>query len=223
MPIKVLDDHGEGDATQIAKGVRWAVRHGAKIINLSLEFSSNVRAGDIPQLIDAIAYAYHRGALVVAASGNEGVRSVAYPARATDVVSVGSTTEHGCLSDFSNQGSGLDLVAPGGGPDAYLEDAGCQPQTDGRNISQLTLVGTHRDRFGFPTDYQGTSMAVPHVAATAALIIASGVLGLDPDPAAIERRLEKTARDLGPPGYDARYGYGLINAGAATDPAVPVS
>jgi serine protease len=81
----------------------------------------------------------------------------------------------------------------------------------------------HHTTFGIPSDYDGTSMAVPHVSATAALVVASGILGPDPSPDAVERRLETTARDLGPRGYDRRYGYGLIDAGAATDPAVPVS
>jgi serine protease len=223
LPVKVLDDSGEGDATEIARGVRYAARRGAQVINLSLEFSSDVHAKEIPQLLDAIAYAHRKGAIVIAASGNEATRSVAYPARASYVVSVGSTTEHGCLSDFSNQGSGLDIVAPGGGPDAYLDDPGCQPDAPtGRNISQLTLIGVHRDRFGIPGGYQGTSMAVPHVSAAAALVIASGILGPHPAPAVVERRLELTARELGPPGYDTRYGYGLVDAGKATDPAVPV-
>jgi serine protease len=69
------------------------------------------------------------------------------------------------------------------------------------------------------TNYYGTSMAAPHVSATAALIIASGVLGPHPTPAAVERRLEATARDLGPPGRDPVYGAGLVDAGAATAPA----
>jgi serine protease len=223
MPVKVLDDSGEGDAVVIARGVRFAAAHGAKIINLSLEFSSDVGFQQIPQLIDAIAEARRKGVIVVAASGNEADAAVAYPARNGKVLSVGSTTEHGCLSDFSNQGSGLDLVAPGGGGDAPLDDVGCAPNAKpGRNISQMTLIGIHRTKFGIPRGYQGTSMAVPHVSATAALVIASGVLGADPTPDAVERRLETTARDLGPVGYDTRYGYGLINAAAATDPAVPV-
>ena len=223
MPIKVLDDAGEGDAAVIAKGVRYATAHGAKVINLSLEFSSDVGWQQIPQLIDAIAEARRKGAVVVAASGNEADTAVAYPARNGNVLSVGATTEHACLSDFSNQGSGLDLVAPGGGPDAPLEDPGCVQGQAGRNIAQMTLVGVHRTKFGIPRGYQGTSMAVPHVSATAALVIASGVLGPDPTPDAVERRLETTARDLGPVGYDTRYGYGLVNAAAATDSAIPVS
>jgi serine protease len=224
MPVKVLDDTGEGDALVIARGVRFAVAHGAKVINLSLEFSSDVGFQQIPQLIDAIAEARDKGVIVVAASGNEGDPTVAYPARNGKVLSVGSTTEHGCLSNFSNQGTGLDLVAPGGGKDAKLDDLGCAPKgKTGRDIAQMTLIGIHRTKFGIPRGYRGTSMAVPHVSATAALVIASGVLGADPTPDAVERRLEMTARDLGPVGYDTRYGYGLINAAAATDPTVPVT
>src|SRR5438128_1023488 len=119
-PGRVLDARGEGDSSTIAKGVRFAAKHGAQIINLSLEFSSDVTASQIPSLIKAIHYAHSKGALVVAASGNEAYTAVAYPARATFVLSVGATTEHGCLADYSNQGRGLDLVAPGGGADAVL-------------------------------------------------------------------------------------------------------
>jgi serine protease len=222
MPVRVLDSQGEGDAATIADGVRFAAKRGAKIINLSLEFSSDVGASEIPELLSALDYAHRRGALVVAASGNEAHRAVAYPARAKDVVSVGATTIHGCLSDFSNDGRGLDMVAPGGGADAQLpDDVNCKPdQPPGPDVYQLTLIGTSVRRFGLPSGYEGTSMAVPHVSATAALIIASRVLGANPTPAALERRLKATATDLGPVGPDIRYGAGLINAGRATDPAI---
>jgi serine protease len=224
MPVKVLDDLGEGDAPVIAKGVRWAADHGAKIINMSLEFDSTVGRDQIPELIDAIAYARARGVLVVAASGNEGEDTVAYPARNDNVLSVGGTTEHGCLADYSNFGHGIDLVAPGGGEDAPLTDPGCAYHgKPGRNIAQMTLIGVHKDKIGIPHSYEGTSMAVPHVSATAALVVASGILGVNPSPAAIEHRLEATARDLGRRGYDKNYGWGLINAAAATDPNVPVT
>ncbi|WP_205695518.1 S8 family serine peptidase [Conexibacter sp. SYSU D00693] len=223
MPVRVLDDRGEGDAATIAKGVRYAARRGAQVINLSLEFSADVRPRDIPQLLDAIDYAHGRGAVIVGASGNE-ADAVAYPARAAPVISVGSTTEHGCLSDFSNRGFGLDLVAPGGGPDELLAQPECRPRgRRGQNIAQITLVGKERRSFGIPGNYKGTSMAVPHVSAAAALVIASGVLGERPSPVAVERRLETTARDLGPTGRDRHYGAGLLDAGRATDPAVPVT
>jgi serine protease len=220
LPVRVLDDAGEGDASKIADGVRFAVRRGAQVINLSLEFSVDVRASDIPQLMEAIRFAKRRGVLVVGASGNEGYPAVAYPARSDSVLSVGATTERGCLADYSNGGRGLDLVAPGGGGDSDLgESAACKPNADpGRDIYQVTLEGLRRDRFGIPGGYEGTSMAAPHVSATAALVIASGVLGTTPSPDAIERHLEDTARDLGPAGDDRSYGAGLIDAAAATAP-----
>ena len=61
-------------------------------------------------------------------------------------------------------------------------------------------------------------MAVPHVSGTAALVIGSGVLGVNPSPEAIQQRIQSTARDVGPPGYDMTYGYGLLDAAAATAP-----
>lgn len=223
MPVRVLDDRGEGDAAVIARGVRFAAQHGADVINLSLEFSVDVRAGEIPELLDAISYAHRKGAVVVGASGNEAYPIVAYPAKAHYVISVGATTEHGCLSDFSNIGTGLDVVAPGGGADAALEnEPNCRPDAAaGRDIYQVTLEGRDRRRFGIPGDYEGTSMATPHVAAIAALVIASGVVGQDPKPAVVERRIIQTARDLGAPGYDRRYGFGLVDAAAATRPGPP--
>ena len=222
MPVRVLDDHGEGDASDIAAGVRFAVRHGAQVINLSLEFSTDVTASEIPELVDALTYAHRHGAFLVGASGNEAHRSVAYPARARYVVSVGATTEHGCLSDFSNQGTGLDISAPGGGADAVIDtDPDCHPaDRPGRDIYQVTLQGNPNNRrFGIPGGYEGTSMAAPHVAAAAALVIATRVIGAHPTPGAIEQRLKETARDLGDPGPDTRYGAGLLDAAAATAPA----
>jgi len=221
MPVRVLDDKGEGDASDIADGVRFAARRGAQIINLSLEFSSDVTSSQIPELIDAIRYAHTKGAVIVGASGNEGHRAIAYPARASNVISVGATTEFGCVSDFSNVGNGLDIVAPGGGTDAPMpDDPNCQARS-GRDIFQVTLHGRRRDRFGIPSSYQGTSMAVPHVSGTAALVIAAKVLGERPTAAALEKHLKATSTDLGPPGADAHYGAGLLNAAAATAPPAP--
>jgi serine protease len=223
MPVRVLDSQGEGEASTIAEGVRYAVKHGAQVINLSLEFSSNVTAADIPELIEALRYARRRGVLVVAAAGNEAHTAIAYPARAPDVIAVGASTEHGCLADYSNDGSGLTLVAPGGGADANLPgDPNCLPEGPaGRDVFQVTFTGASPRRFGMPGGYEGTSMAAPHVAATAALIIASGVLGRHPTPAQIVARLRATARKLGGGGDEALYGAGLVDAAAATAPGGP--
>jgi serine protease len=215
MPIRVLDPCGYGSARTIARGIRWAARHGAKLINLSLEFDPQLRGTEIPDVLSAVRYARRRGALVIGAAGNESDSAgVAYPARARGVVSVGATTENGCLADYSNTGSGLDLVAPGGGDDAHVVGSRrCNGTGLGRSIFQMTFLGGPRRRFGFPGDYQGTSMAAPHVTGTAALVIASGVIGPNPSPQALVRRLERTARPLG---RRVDYGYGLVDAGRAT-------
>jgi serine protease len=219
LPVRVLDSENEGQASNIERGIRFAVRHEAKVINLSLEFDTSVRAAEIPGILEAIRDARRAGVIVVGASGNEGKRRVAYPARASSVLAVGATTENGCLADYSNGGTSLDIVAPGGGNDAVIPgDPNCKPlEEDGRDIVQIGYKrGTVR-RFALRKE-KGTSMAAPHVAAAAALVIATGVAGSDPSPSAVERRLKKTTRDLGTAGYDRRYGWGLVNAGAATAP-----
>ena len=219
MPIRVLDENGEGGAFEISRGIRYAAKHGADIVNLSLEFDPSITARQVPGIISAIRFAHRKGAVVVAAAGNESDASVAYPARARYAISVGATTEHLCQADYSNSGSGLDLVAPGGGNDADNADNPrdaqyCRPELTGRDIYQQTFVRSPRE-FGLPGGYQGTSMAAPHVSATAALVIAAGVIGKHPKPGRVASHLRRTARDLGPDGYDSRYGHGLVDAAAA--------
>jgi serine protease len=220
MPVRVLDYEGKGDVATIARGIRFATRHHAKVLNMSFEFDIGLTAAQIPDVISALRNASRKGSVLVAAAGNTEDTQVAYPARAKHTIAVGATTEHGCLAEYSNTGSGLDVVAPGGGADAAIDgDPDCRPLEDpGRDVYQYTFRGTSPRRFGLPGGYEGTSMAVPHVAATAALIVGAKVLGPDPAPEAIESRLETTARDLGAPGVDQYYGYGLLNAAAATGP-----
>ncbi|MFL5817176.1 MAG: S8 family serine peptidase [Conexibacter sp.] len=220
VPVRVLDAHGYGDATTIARGIRYAARHGAQVINMSLEFSTSVRDTEIPDILHAIRFAHHRGAVVVASAGNEGEATVAYPARAGLALSVGATTSSGCLADFSNDGVGLDLVAPGGGDDADISrDPNCRPGTQGSDVYQETYAHAPAT-FGLPSGFTGTSMAAPHVSAAAALVFASRVLGARPTPDQVVCRLKATARPLGLAGPNRIYGYGLVDAAAATSPAV---
>jgi len=220
MPVRVLDYEGKGDVATIARGIRFATRHHAKIVNMSFEFDIGLTAAQIPDVISALRSASRAGVVLVAAAGNTEDTQVAYPARAKHTVGVGATTEHGCLADYSNTGSGLDLVAPGGGADAAIDgDPNCRPLEDpGRDVYQYTFRGTSPRKFGLPPGYEGTSMAVPHVSGTAALVIGAKVLGDRPSPAAITQRLITTARPMGAPGYDSLYGWGLLDAGAATAP-----
>ncbi len=223
MPVRILDADGTGDAATISRGIRYAVAHGAQVINLSLEFSLDVTPDDIPDILSAVRYAHAHGVVVVAAAGNEGVEQIAYPARAPDVVSVGATTRDRCLADYSNAGGRLDLVAPGGDDDStVLTDPDCHPDRSLPDVYQMTFYDpSNPNHFGFPSGWRGTSMSAPHVAAAAAMVIASGVIGRRPAPDAILQRLEQTADPLGSGRPNQYYGYGLVDAGAATTPSPP--
>jgi len=219
MPLRVLDSEGAGDSAAIAKAIRFAARRRVDVINLSLEFELDVVASEIPEILAAIRFAHRRGAVIVAAAGNKFGRRVAYPARAGQVIAVGATTRNGCKSDYSNTGGDLDVVAPGGGidsdPRTGEELALCQPNDRGDWIYQQTFRGRSVRRFGLPPGYEGTSMSSPHVSAIAALVIATGKLGSDPSPGAVQNHLQATARDLGEPGFDPAYGHGLVDAARA--------
>jgi serine protease len=218
MPVRVLDRYGTGDAATIARGVRYAVRHHAAVINLSLEFTPDVSAADIPELISALRYAARHNVVVVGAAGNDYGDQVAYPARTASVISVGATTRDRCIAEYSNGGTRLDLVAPGGGPDKpELADPDCHPGRWLPPIYQMTFFSAHNPRrFGFPGGVEGTSMATPHVSAAAALVIASRVLGSHPSAEQVRVRLEQTAQPLGSGRPNLDYGWGLLDAGAAT-------
>lgn len=220
MPIRVLDANDEGNVLSIARGVRYAIRHKAHIINLSVDFPITARATDIPEVMVAIAEARKAGILVVSSSGNDGLREVALPARAASVLSVGGTTARGCRASYSNGGRALDIVAPGGGIDALstARTARCRPGEPGPPIAQVTLMRSGEpSSLGVPLDYLGTSMAAAHVTGVAAMVRASGILGRNPSPDLLAAYLVRSTRDLGTPGRDDHYGAGLIDAAKATD------
>jgi serine protease len=214
MPVRVLDKHGAGEADDIARGIRFAVAHGADVVNMSFNFGCGKR---VPSIDEELRRAYRAGVVAVASIGNLGAETcVSPPATGPRVIGVGGTTEGACLGSYSLTGAGIDVVAPGGGVPAI----GC-PSVSSRPIYQVTLKAGDTRRFGEPGSYVGTSMAAAHVSGLAAMVLASRVLGRLGDPAAtasrVLRRIANTARDLGLPAR--RQGAGLIDAARATDPS----
>lgn len=189
LPIKVLNKYGSGTNASVANGLYWAADKGAKIINLSL----GSRYGD-STIYNAIVYAYGKGCLIVCASGNDN-SAISYPAAySTQCVAVGATNFYGQKCSFSNYGSALDIVAPG------------------QNIVQQTLTSNQSlTSFSF-LSWAGTSMATPHVAATAALVWSKNTTFTRDQ---VQSALLKTTRDLGSTGFDNYYGNGLLDANAA--------
>ncbi len=179
---KVLNAAGSGTTSAVAQGIIHAADNGADIISLSLggaDYSSVQR--------EACQYAWDRGCILIAASGNSGTSSVLYPARLETVIAVGSLNTDSTKSSFSNYGSNQELMAPGSG----------------------ILSTLPRNQYGYKS---GTSMATPFVAGVAALVKSQNPRLTN---AEIRSVLTATADDLGTAGRDAVYGYGRVNASAA--------
>nr|MBA3748842.1 S8 family serine peptidase [Solirubrobacterales bacterium] len=227
LPVRVLDFEGRSDAATIARGVRYATKRGADVINLSLELFDAPPLEPRPRSVmssrtvrSALFAAREAGVVVVSATGNSFDLAVPGANHDTLAINVGGTTERGCVGSYSNHGPGLDVVAPGGGLDASLTgDPNCQPsQPAGRDISAVSFSAAAPRTFEMLPGFRGTSSAAPHVTGIVALVLASGVLGTDPTPGDVERHIERTSRDLGVPGRDRYYGWGLVDATAATKP-----
>src|SRR6476646_7864631 len=184
MPVRVLNRQGEGRASVIAKGIRFAVSHNADVINMSFNFECGKEP---PVMKEALRYAYRKGVVTVASAGNRfSEECVAPPATGPRVIGVGGTTQGGCIGDYSLAGKAVDLVAPGGG-----RPRGECPSLLVGSIYQVPFQdSTNPRRFGEPPTYAGTSMAAAHVSGVAAMVIASGVTGKQPSPEAIQRRLQ---------------------------------
>ncbi len=220
MPVRVLDRNGRGQATDIAQGIRFAVAHGAEVINMSFNFGCGKK---VPEVDEALREAYEHGVVTVASAGNLGSETcVSAPATGPRAIGVGGTTEGGCLGDYALPGKGVDLLAPGGGTPA----AGC-PSVSARPVYQVTLRAGSTRVFGIPGNYVGTSMAAAHVSAVAAMVLAADTYGgprFKPETGQgakirvkeVAEHLRKTARDLGLP--RSQQGAGLIDAAAATHP-----
>lgn len=186
LPLKVLDAEGEGDLYDVASAIMDAADLGADVINLSLGAELGDNQKKAPQtLVDAITYAMKKGALVVAAAGNESSNADRFvPASIAGVVTVSAIDSDRTLADFSNYGSSVDIAAPG-----------------------VDIISTYPG--GRYVHASGTSQATPFVSGVAALLKTK-----EPDLTVKELtdRLLATATDLGKTGRDSLYGYGLVNA-----------
>ncbi len=201
MPVKVLNSAGSGSLTAIANGINWAASHGAKVISMSLGGSVGSTT-----LSNAVVNAWNAGCVLCAATGNTGRSGVSYPARYTNCIAVGATRFDGARAGYSTFGTGIDVVAPGG-------DVGVDQNGDGfgDGILQQTFATGSPTVFAYYF-FQGTSMATPHVAAIAAMVIANRPAYTN---AQVRSAIETSCRDLGSSGYDTRFGNGLVNAAAA--------
>jgi type VII secretion-associated serine protease mycosin len=194
LPVRVLDKQNRyDDAMTVANGVRWAVDHGATVLNLSLGGTGSSEA-----LGEALDYALDKDVVVVACTGNvtpQAPTQVWYPAREPGVIAV---------AGLSRDDSG-DPLWPSSltGPQTVLT----APAAD--------LLGA---RPGGYWRVQGTSFASPLVAASAALIRSRWP---HMSAANVINRLIRTAQDQGPPGRDDRYGFGMVNPAAALTATVP--
>jgi subtilisin family serine protease len=198
MPVKVLDCKGSGGSLEVAEGIRYAVDHGARVINMSLGMScpQDSKEQCPPGLLtDAVAYAVSKGVVVVAASGNLGSGATPgaafWPAAYPGVIGVGATDSSDKVTSFSNSGYFVDVVAPG--------------------YSILSTYPRSLNAVGYAYE-SGTSMSTPFVSGLAALLLSANPSLSTTD---VTNDILLSARDLGTPGWDPAYGYGLIDAGAA--------
>ena len=190
MPVRVLGAGGGGTAAGVAAGINWAVANGADVINLSL--GGAVGAGVMQTAVENAAAA---GVIVVAATGNDG-GAVGFPAAYPDAIAVSATDKNMAVTSYSNTGAQVDIAAPGG--------------TSSKPIRQETGEGNDVGKYG-------TSMASPHVAAGAALLLSTGM-----DPADVEGQLTTWAIDIEAAGWDQDSGAGLMHIGlAVSDAASP--
>lgn len=223
MPIKVivslwdqvLRAPGPGTEDVVARGIRYAVDNGAKVINMSIGRTG----GGAPVAVEeAIRFAVSRGVFVVVSAGNS-FESGNTPNRLAEsapniagYVAVGAVGRNLERSYFSTTNVYVELAAPGGNQRAPFGTTGGILQQTIEQSSLHTYAGgpaTYRaprgDFFTFEF-FQGTSMAAPHVSGFAALLMQQGITS----PAAIEAAMKQYARDLGRAGVDTDYGSGLI-------------
>jgi serine protease len=231
MPVKVIDTDwdnifgspNQGTDETVARGVRYAADNGAKVINMSIG-----RTGPpSPVIEDAIKYAVGKGVFIAIAAGNDYLDGnptevlAEIASRVQGAVSVAAVDRASNRAPYSSVANWVELAAPGGSTQAtgFPGSQGLIYQqtldlTMGLCLAEPGACGT-RPSFDAPRfdmfnyfAFQGTSMAAPHVSGLAALLMQQGITS----PAAVEAALERFAKDLGDPGRDNSFGFGLIQA-----------
>jgi serine protease len=214
MPVKVLDQHGEGTFFEVAEGIDYAASYTeggerpVKVINMSLGtegYSEAVRR--------AVDRAYANGIVLAAAAGNTGEPGIDFPASLSNVIAVGAVDQRGERAQYSSTGPELELMGPGGDCDRddnndNFGDCVYQQMPDFEFVAE----GIYTEFC--PCGLDGTSMATPHVSAAAALLFSQGIT----NPDEVRAALQQTARKIGGAPEDGRndtVGYGLMQPAAA--------
>ncbi len=190
LAVRVLNERGEATSLEVAAGIRYAADRGAKVISLSVG-----GYGTDKTLQDAVSYAQGKGALLIAAAGNDNRDDLFYPAAYGGVIGVAATDANDARASFSNYGSYVDVAAPG--VNVY---------------STMPTYRFYKQGSGYKQNYDymsGTSMAAPHVSGLAALLWSWRPSATADQIAAM---IVNGAQDLGTPGWDPYYGYGRIDA-----------
>jgi serine protease len=190
-----------GYSSDVANGIKWAANNGARVINLSLGGTTRDNAVDA-----AITYARSKKVVVVAAAGNNGIacttgnNATSYPGASPGAIGVGAVQQNFNRSCFSNTGSYVDLVGPG------TSIISSYP------LAKMPKAPAGQLPYKPYMTMSGTSMATPHVAAAAALVL-SRKSSCTPDQ--VQARLQATARRLGTAPRNNNFGYGLVDPAKA--------
>ena len=203
MTVKALDENGTGETDRIARGITYAALSGARVVNMSF-------GGAFSRVLeDALAAAHARGVVLVAAAGNANADAASFhPASSRFAITVGAANRNDGRAPFSNFGAGLDLLAPGG-------DGADLAGTNVLSLRSSVLASGSPAALRVGDRYlrlSGTSMAAPHVAGAAALLLEAQP-GLTPEE--VRQALRRSSRDVAAAGWDRDSGYGRLAVAAA--------